>query len=97
MQRESLKQAYILSNIKMRKFDHNALLLAEFQGKIFEKSEEMNCSSPIFLRRFLHSNLLRDLDSGNISLISFDVNAAIQSILEQFGDTSYGKEKYSQQ
>ncbi len=81
----------------MRKFDHNALLLAEFQGKIFEKSEEMNCSSPIFLRRFLHSNLLRDLDSGNISLISFDVNAAIQSILEQFGDTSYGKEKYSQQ
>ncbi len=80
----------------MRKFDHNGLLLAEFQGKIFEKSEEMNCSSPIFLRRFLHSNLLRDLDSGNNSLISFDVNAAIQSILEQFGDTSYGKEKYSQ-
>ena len=80
----------------MRKFDHNGLLLAEFQGKIFEKSEEMNCSSPIFLRRFLHSNLLRDLDSGNNSLISFDVNAAIQSILEQFGDTSYGKEKNSQ-
>ena len=39
----------------MREFDHNGLLLAEFQGKLFEKSEELNCSSPIFIRRFLHS------------------------------------------
>lgn len=79
----------------MREFDHNGLLLAEFQGKLFEKSEELNCSSPIFFRRFLHSNLLKNLDNGNNSLISFDVNEGIQSILEQFGDTSYGKEKYS--
>lgn len=79
----------------MREFDHNGLLLAEFQGKLFEKSEELNCSSPIFFRRFLHSNLLKNLDNGNNSLISFDVNEGIHSILEQFGDTSYGKEKYS--
>lgn len=77
----------------MRKFDHNGLLMAEYQGKLFEKSEELNCSSPIFIRRFLHSDLLNNLD--NNSSFSFDINEGIHSILEQFGDTSYGKEKYS--
>lgn len=77
----------------MREFDHNGLLLAEYQGKLFEKSEEMKCSSPIFIRRFLHSDLLKDLD--NNAFVSLDVNEGIQRILEQFGDSSYGKEKYS--
>ena len=79
----------------MREFDHNGLLLAEFQGKLFEKSEELNCSSPIFIRRFLHSDLLKKLDDGNSAMISLDVNEGIQNILQQFGDSSYGKEKYS--
>jgi len=77
----------------MKEFDHNGLLLAEYQGKLFEKSEELNCSSPIFIRRFLHSDLLIRLDSS--ASISYDTNEGIQSILIQFGDTSYGKEKYS--
>ena len=77
----------------MREFDHNGLLLAEYQGKLFEKSEEMRCSSPIFIRRFLHSDLLERLD--NDTSVSFDVNEGMQSILEQFGETSYGREKYS--
>ncbi|MFR5859286.1 MAG: hypothetical protein ACLUJC_08670 [Clostridia bacterium] len=79
----------------MREFDHNGLLLAEFQGKLFEKSEELNCSSPIFIRRFLHSDLLKKLDDGNSAMIPLDVNEGIQNILQQFGDSSYGKEKYS--
>ena len=49
----------------MRKFDHNGLLLAEYQGKLFEKSSELNCSTGIFMRRFLHSNLLNELDANN--------------------------------
>ncbi len=36
----------------MREFDHAGLLLAEYQGKLFEKSTDLNCSSPIFIRRF---------------------------------------------
>lgn len=79
----------------MKKFDHNGLLLSEYQGKLFEKSEQMNCSSSIFLRRFLHSDLLKKLDSEDSSLMSLDVNEGIQSILDQFGDTNYGREKYS--
>lgn len=77
----------------MKEFDHNGLMLAEYQGKLFEKSAELDCSSSIFLRRFLHSELLNDLD--NSKSISFDINEGIKSILEQFGDSSYGKEKYS--
>lgn len=77
----------------MKEFDHNGLMLAEYQGKLFEKSVELDCSSSIFIRRFLHSELLNDLD--NNKSISFDINEGIKSILEQFGDSSYGKEKYS--
>lgn len=77
----------------MRTFDHNGLLLAEYQGKLFEKSAELQCSSPIFIRRFFHSNLLETLDKN--SSVSLDVNDGMQEILQQFGDTTYGKNKYS--
>ena len=79
----------------MREFDHNGLLLAEYQGKLFEKSSEMNCSSAIYIRRFLHSDLLQKLDENNPIFVSLDVNEGNNSILEQFGDSQYGKEKYS--
>ena len=79
----------------MRNFDHNGLLLAEYQGKLFEKSSDLNCSTGIFIRRFLHSELLNKLDSNNPALLSLDVNEGITSIIEQFGDTDYGKIKYS--
>ena len=34
----------------MRKFNHEGLLLAEYQGKLFEKSSELNCSTAIFMK-----------------------------------------------
>lgn len=79
----------------MKKFDHDGLLLSEYQGKLFEKSSELNCSSPVFIRRFLHSDLLERLDNENVQLLSLDVNEGINCITEQFGDTAYGKIKYS--
>ena len=79
----------------MREFDHNGLLLSEFQGKIFEKSVDLNCSTGIFIRRFLNSDLLRLLDFNNTTKVSLDVVEGINSITEQFGDTSYGSHKYS--
>lgn len=61
----------------MREFDDDGLLLAEYQGKLFEQSEALNCSSPIFIRRFLHSDLLNRLD--NNKSISFDINEGIRN------------------
>ena len=80
----------------MRAFDHDGLLLAEYQGKLFERSTELDCSTGIFLRRFLHSNLLEKLDANQPSLVSLDVNDGINSILAQFGNTDYGKVKFSE-
>lgn len=79
----------------MREFDHNGFLLAEYQAKLFEKSVDLNCSSPVFLRRFLHSDLVNILDENDSTILPLDVNEGIESIMKQFGDTSYGKIKYS--
>ncbi len=79
----------------MRQFDHDGLLLAEYQGKLFEASNALNCSTGIFLRRFLHSELLKKLDTNNPSVVSLDVIDGMNSIIGQFGNSDYGKIKYS--
>ncbi len=79
----------------MKKFDHTGLLLAEYQGKLFEKSTELSCSSPVFLRRFLHSDYVKKMDLNDTSSLTLDVNEGIESIQKQFGDSNYGKTKYS--
>ena len=79
----------------MREFDHNGLLLAEYQGKLFEKSYDTSVSTGIFMRRFLHSELVKTLDMNKSFLISMDVNEGIESIFSKYKASEYGKEKYS--
>lgn len=79
----------------MREFDHGGLLLAEYQGKLFEKSAELECSTGIYMRRFIHSDLLKKLDTNNPAAVSLDVNDGLSSMQRQFGNTDYGKEKFS--
>jgi len=78
----------------MKAFDHEGLLLAEHQGKLFEKSAELDCSTAVFLRRFFHSDYLKKLDQNEEASLSLDVNEAMASIESQFGASSYGKTKY---
>ena len=79
----------------MRTFDHNGLILSEYQGKLFEKSTDLNCSTAVFLRRFLHSDFLKKMDTNDVTSLSLDVNEGIDSIQNQFGKSDYGKNKYS--
>ena len=79
----------------MREFDHDGLLLAEYQGKLFERSTELGCSSAIFLRRFLHSDLVKKLDKNDVSSLTLDVTEGLQDIQNQFGESDYGKVKIS--
>ena len=79
----------------MRNFDHDGLLLAEFQGKLFEQSTNLDCSTAIFLRRFLHSDFVKKLDTNDVSILTLDVNEGLDSIQHQFGNSDYGKEKYT--
>ena len=79
----------------MKKFDHNGLLLAEYQGKLLEKSVDLDCSTAVFLRRFLHSDFVKKMDKNDASSLTLDVNEGMQSIQNQFGKSDYGKVKYS--
>lgn len=79
----------------MKAFDHNGLLLAEHQGKLFEKSADLECSTAVFLRRFYHSRYLKELDHNEAAFLSLDVNEAMDDIENQFGAFGYGKSKYA--
>ena len=69
----------------MREFDLNGLRLAEYQAQLFEYSaEHLECSSAVFLRRFLHSDLLKILDLNESSRLSLDVKEGIEKIEEQY-------------
>lgn len=78
----------------MKELDYRGLELCEFQAKLFEASYDLNCSSKIFLRRFYYSNLLKSMDSENAFNISLEVNDGLNSLINQFGEFSYGKDKY---
>ena len=71
----------------MKTFDHDGLILAEYQGKIFEKSTELKCSTAVFLRRFLHSDFLEKMDTNDVTALSLDVNEGIDNIQNQFGES----------
>ena len=66
----------------MREFDLNGLRLAEYQAQLFEYSaEHLECSSAVFLRRFLHSDLLKILDLNESSRLSLDIKEGIEKIV----------------
>ena len=79
----------------MKELDHDGLLLAEYQGKLFEKSADLNCSTAVFIRRFLHSEFVKKLDKNDLSALSLDVKEGMDSIQSQFGDSDYGMGKQS--
>lgn len=80
----------------MREFDTNGLRLCELQAFIFQESKDrFDCSTKVFFRRFLHSNILDVLDENESALVYFDEDDALNEIEEQFGKSEYGKEKFT--
>ena len=80
----------------MREFDLNGLRLAEYQAQLFENSvKHLECSTAIFLRRFLHSDLLKILDTNESSRLSLDVKEGLDMIDDQYGSSKYGNIKFS--
>ena len=81
----------------MRKIDEIGLKLSKMQAEVFAASVSVtNCSSPIFLRRFMNSQVAQRMDSGGFLFEACDVNQIFEEINTEFGDSSYGKEKYSE-
>lgn len=80
----------------MRKIDSYGLKLCNYQAELFQRSlTETTCSSMIFIRRFMFSNLAKRMDTDGFLFDTTDISNALQEIEEQFGTSTYGKEKFS--
>lgn len=63
----------------MKKFDPDGLLLSTLQGEVFASStKKTKCSSPIFIRRFMNSEIAREFDS----LALLDDTLTVENVLE---------------
>ena len=80
----------------MRAFDESGLKLCRMQAELFVMSaSKLECSSPIFLRRFMLSKVAVRMDQDGFLYESCTEEGILQEIEVEFGATNYGKEKYS--
>lgn len=80
----------------MRKMDSLGLKVCSYQALLFEGSiEQTDCSSKIFIRRFMNSNLAKRMDREGFMFDSLDVSDAINEIEDQYGASAYGVEKFT--
>lgn len=79
----------------MREMDNYGLKLCQFQAQLFQKSiEQMQCSSMIFIRRFMLSQLAKRMDKEGFLFHAIDVTDAMHEIEIEFGPSTYGKVKF---
>lgn len=79
----------------MRKMDHYGLKLCQFQAQLFQNSiDETECSSGIFIRRFMNSDLAKRMDADGFLFDVVDLEDALSEIEIEFGKSDYGKIKY---
>ena len=82
----------------MKKIDSLGLKSCIFQAEIFEASaKESNCSSKIFIRRFLNSDVAKRIDNGGMLFDSSAIPDVFQELDAQYGESIYGNEKFSQE
>lgn len=82
----------------MKEFDEYGLKMCQYQGNLFlESLDKTNCSSPIFLRRFMYSKTAQRMDRESFLFESFSVADAIEEIEEEYGNSDYGRIRYSRE
>ena len=80
----------------MKNMDSLGLRICSYQSRLFENSiKQTECSSKIFIRRFMNSDLAKRMDNVGFVFDSEDVSDAIIEVETQYGVSSYGKEKFS--
>ncbi len=80
----------------MERIDSTGLLLCRKQAEIFEASlTQVNCSSAVFLRRYMRSEFAARMDERTWPLESGSVRDAFWEIEKEFGPTAYGVIRYS--
>ena len=80
----------------MKKMDSYGLKMCAFQATLFEKSlSDQDCSSKIFIRRFMHSDLATRMDSDGFYFDAIGVADSFNELDMQYGATDYGQQKFS--
>ena len=81
---------------RIRSIDKDGLILCTLQAEAFESSvDEVETSSEIFMRRFLNSDVSKEIDNKYILSTNMRPDDIIDRIDEQYGRSSYGSVKYS--
>lgn len=70
------------------------IVLCKIQGNIFKESTYLKCSSDIFIRRFMNSNIAKLLDKKQYLQNSLNNEDVFLEIEKQYGKTERGKNKY---
>ncbi|MEE1314275.1 MAG: antitoxin [Faecalimonas sp.] len=82
----------------MREFDEYGLKLCRYQAVVFQMSnKKTECSSPIFLRRFMYSDVAQRMDRESFLYEALPQEAVIDEITIEFGKSHYGKVKYGEE
>ena len=80
----------------MKVIDDIGIRLCKVQGETFSLSiTKTECSSAVFIRRFMNSYFTSRLDNGGLVSEVFDSNVIFEELEHEFGASSYGKEKYN--
>ena len=80
----------------MRQIDSMGLKLCKYQARLFQSSlDQTQCSSKIFIRRFMYSDLAKRMDSESILFDAMDITDAFEDINMQYGESSYGNDKFN--
>lgn len=79
----------------MKTIDNNGYVLCDIQSQLFEQSLSLNCSTEIFIRRFMNSKIAKQFDSTQILDDTLSVDSMIQCLNDEYGVSHYGLIKYS--
>ena len=79
----------------MKAIDREGKRLCEFQAELFEKSiSNLEMSSEIFVRRYMNSKIVIELDSGAFLEGNMGTNDIYEELDRQYGPSTYGSKKY---
>lgn len=80
----------------MREIDRDGLLLCDIQAEVFEESfDKTNCSSEVFIRRYMNSNIATELDSLAFLDDTKTKDNIFEEIEDEYGKSSYGRNKFN--
>ena len=79
----------------MRKLVAQDLELCRLQGDLFESSAKLcACSSPVFVRRFMNSELAKRFDDSSVLAEANTLRSMVAELDGQYGASGYGTTRY---